>query len=97
MNQEELHIHWNSLTDEQKKEAEEIFQEKRKQLFRWYEIEEEKVEEKLKKEGRFRKGLDANNNQPEVRKLSAEYHRRFSALFEESVHELFVSLFGESN
>ncbi len=87
MNQEELHALWNSLTDEQKIEAEEIFQEKRMQLFLWHDLEEEKVNEKLKKEGRFQKGLDSNNNQPEVRELSAEYQRRFSSLLEESIRE----------
>lgn len=88
MNQEELHVLWNSLTDEQKIEAEEIFQEKRMQLFLWYDLEEEKVNEKLKKEGRFQKGLDSNNIEPEVRDLSAEYQRRFSALLEESIREV---------
>ena len=42
MNQEELHALWNSLTDKQKIEAEGIFQEKRMQLFLWYDLEDRK-------------------------------------------------------
>lgn len=88
MTQEELHILWNSLTAEQKEEAEEKFRKKRIQLFQWYDLEEEKVNEKLKKEGRFQKGLDANNNEPEVKELSEEYHRRFNGLPEEVICEI---------
>lgn len=88
MTWEELHIIWNRLTDEQKEKAEEKFQKKRIQLFKWYDLEEEKVNEKLKKEGRFRKGLDSNNNQPEVRELSAEYHHKFNRLPEEVICEI---------
>lgn len=88
MNQKELQVFWNGLTDVQKEEAEEIFRKKRTQLFKWYDLEIEKVDEKLKKEGRFQKGLDSNNEQPEVRELSAEYHRRFRALPEEVIFEM---------
>ena len=76
---------WDNLTDEQRAEAEEIFQEKRDQLFKWLADEEKKIDAILKAEGRFRTGLDANNNQPEVRELSVEYRRRFLALPEECI------------
>lgn len=89
MTKEKLKTLFNSLDDVQKEEAEKIFQRRRNQLFKWYDIESEKVYEKLKKEGRYEtRGLDANNSQPEVRTLSAEYNRRFYALPEESICEL---------
>ena len=76
---------WDSLTEEQRMEAENLLQEKRDQLFKWLADEEKKIDAILKSEGRFRTGLDANNNQPEVRELSVEYRRRFLALPEECI------------
>lgn len=88
MTKERLQILYKGLDDEQKKEAEKIFQKKRGQLFRWHNAEREKVYKKLKEDGRYRLGLDTNNSEPEVRELSAEYNRRFNALPEESICEL---------
>ncbi len=75
----------DNLTDEQRAEAEKIFQEKRNQLFKWLVDEEKKTDAILKAEGRFRTGLDANNDQAEVKELSAKYQRRFAALPEECI------------
>lgn len=88
MTKERLQILYKGLNDEQKKEVEKIFQEKRGQLFRWHNSEREKVYKKLKEDGRYRLGLDTNSREPEVRALSAEYNRRFYALPEESICEL---------
>ena len=88
MTKERLKILFGGLDDIQREEVEKIFQKKRDQLFKWYDIESEKVDEKLKEDGRYRLGLDTNNSEPEVRALSAEYNRRFNALPEESIGEL---------
>lgn len=88
MTKEELKILFNGLDDVQKEEVEKVFQRRRDQLFKWYDIESEKVYKKLKEDGRYRLGLDTNNSEPEVRALSAEYNRRFYALPEESICEL---------
>ncbi len=88
MTKEEVRALYDKLDEAQKKEVQKIFEEKRTQLFRWHDVETEKVYEKLKEDGRYRLGLDANNSQPEVRALSAEYNRRFYALPEESICEL---------
>ena len=88
MTKEEIRTIFNGLEDTQKKEVEKTFQRKRNQLFEWNNAEREKICEKLKKEGRYRTGLDATNTQPEVRKLSEEYNRRFDALLEECVCEI---------
>lgn len=89
MTKEEVRALYNKLDDVQKEEVQKIFEEKRTKLFRWHNVETEKVYEKLKEEGRYEtRGLDANNSQPEVRALSAEYNRRFYALPEESICEL---------
>ncbi len=88
MTKEKLHELFNTLDDVQKEEAEKIFQKKREQLFKWHNAEREKVYKLLHEEGRYKTGLDANNSEPEVRALSAEYNRRFYALPEESICEL---------
>lgn len=88
MTKEGLRTLLDELDDTQKAKVEKIFQRKRDQLFKWYDEEWTKVCEKLKEEGRHRTGLDANNDQPEVRELSAEYNRRFCALPGESICEL---------
>lgn len=88
MTKEEIRTIFNGLEDTQKKEVEKTFQRKRNQLFEWNNAEWEKICEKLKKEGRYRTGLDANNTQPEVRELSEEYNRRFDALSEECICEI---------
>lgn len=85
---EDVKILWNSLSDVQKEKVEDLFQKKRTILFEWYEEETKKVDEKLKIEGRFRTGLDANNNCPEVRTLSQEYNSRFYALPKECIYEV---------
>lgn len=88
MTQEELIQIWNSLDIEQKEKAEELYKKRRTQLFKWHNLEERKISEKLKKEGRLRKGLDANNKQAEIIELSIEYQRRFNALAEECICEI---------
>lgn len=88
MNQEEMNLFFNGLSDVQKKEIEEVFQRKRTELFQWHQRESEKVLKKLKDEGRFQSGLDANIGNPEMKEISAEYHRRFHALPEECVQEI---------
>ena len=88
MTKEEIRAVFNRLDDTQKTEVEKIFQRKRDQLFEWHNAEWDKICEKLKKERRYRTGLDANNTQPEVRKLSEEYNRRFGALPEECICEI---------
>ncbi|MCI9490189.1 hypothetical protein AALC75_02075 [Lachnospiraceae bacterium 48-42] len=87
MTKEEVRALYDKLDEAQKKEVQKIFEEKRTELFKWYDVETEKVYEKLKEEGRYRLGLDANNSQPEARALSAEYNHRFCALPEESICE----------
>ena len=72
MTKERLKILFGGLDDIQREEVEKIFQKKRDQLFKWYDIESEKVDEKLKEDGRYRLGLDTNNSEPEVRALSAD-------------------------
>lgn len=89
MTKGELDKLYKGLDSKQKAEAEIIFQKRRDKLFEWYDAEKEKVYNKLKEEGRYEtRGLDANNSQPEVKALSAEYNRRFYALPEESICEL---------
>lgn len=88
MTKEELHKLFDGLDDTQKEEAEKIFQKKRDQLFIWHDAEREKVDKKLKEDGRYKLGLDTNSNEPEVRELTAEYKRRFNSLPEESICEL---------
>lgn len=85
MTKEEFHALWDGMTDEKKQEVEQTYKEKRKQLFKWHEEESEKINAKLKEEGRFRIGLDVNNTQPEVMELSAEYRRRLNSVIEECV------------
>ena len=89
MTKGELDKLYEGLDSKQKAEVEIIFQKKRDKLFEWYDAEKEKVYNKLKEEGTYEtRGLDANNSQPEVRALSAEYNCRFNALPEESIGEL---------
>lgn len=85
MTKEEFHALWDGMTDEKKQKAEEIFKKKREQLFKWNKEESEKVDAKLRADGRYKIGLDANNAQPEVVELSAEYRRRLDEVIEECV------------
>lgn len=84
---EELKTLWGNLTDEQKARAEEIYQKKRDALFAWHDTEYSKAVETLKRDGRYKKGLDTNSEEPEIKELSAEYRRRFNALPEVCIME----------
>lgn len=88
MTKEELHILFDGLDKTQKEEVEKIFQKRRNQLYEWHNAEREKVDKKLKEDGRYKLGLDTNSAEPEVRALSAEYKRRFNSLPEKCICEL---------
>ncbi len=88
MTKEKLHILYDGLDSSQKEEVEKIFQRRRNQLFEWHIVEREKVDKKLKEDGRYKEGLDTNNSEPEVRELSAEYKRRFNLLPSKCICEL---------
>lgn len=79
MTREEKQEAWNSLTDEQKMEAEA----KKLEIIRWAVDQESAVMEKLKKEGKWKPGLDTHYDDPELRRISSEYKRKLNELLKE--------------
>lgn len=71
---------WNSMTEDERKKAEEEFQKRRDKLLQWKVQQTEKVIQKLKDEGRWVGGLDGSC--PELDELNKEYKRRFNGLLD---------------
>lgn len=76
--EEKLKI-WNSLTDDQKAEAEA----KKAEIIQWSADQALAVMEKLRKEGVMSKGLDMNVENPELKQIDMEYKRRLNELLKE--------------
>lgn len=76
--EEKLKI-WNSLTDDQRAEAEA----KKAEIIQWSADQALAVMEKLRKEGVMSKGLDMNVENPELKQIDMEYKRRLNELLKE--------------
>lgn len=70
---------WNSLTDAEKKEAEE----KKAKIIEWAIEQENMITEKLKSEGKWKPGLDSNTDNQEIQRVNAEYKNKLNELFKE--------------
>ena len=70
---------WNRLTDDEKREA----NEKKEQIIQWAIEQEEHIIEKLKSEGRWKSGLDANSDAPELQEVNKEYKHKLNELLKE--------------
>lgn len=71
---------WNSMSEDERKKAEEEFQKRRDKLLQWKVKQTEKVIQKLKDEGRWVGGLDGSC--PELDTLNKEYKQRFNGLLD---------------